>query len=764
MSVAVLTLGALNTTPVNAYPTISEEPFSISSDALAWFHSGADSEHASQRDPDASLGGYRSGTPLRCMTWDAIDPMVGLEVLEIGGGNGRGTGALNAIDDGTVTWTPPNGAAGNAVALAHGDETTLYGFGGNGWVKVRRRFTLPLVGSHSVKCIDLLNNAIGFGNVESADAISGQTYYRAVIGANRLSVPISGIRVWLDADASAGLAIAYEDLVGGTLQAVADEFTEPSGMTWNTGTTRETGLILPGLAPGHGFGLRIRRTIGADADPEPNVLNHIHVEVSDLENSFLDALRGMYRVAREDYETWGVWIGQDTEPDLDGPPDAVFTSVPCTTSLGLDHDHTYYVVIRWRNKWGLWSPNTKSKVLVMNAEGELDYNPPSPPSEVTITQTADNQAVVGARYEPALDEDHRGEIFVIWLTSDESEPDDFDPPSGYVVMGRRSGIEVCKFTDTAELLDGTPVKALVKTRRLAVLPGEKFSPDVTQLPSSGSGTIVVGHELTGWAASGFAKVLDFNEKLKEVFAYDSLVVGSGISTFTVLSGGRGLWGTTAAATVTNCVIYPISKVDSTNVESVSGEIDGMAPARPWGDLLFGDFAGQQQAPIAGPDGLTPVYISAPHNIYLLLGEGWCELWMDTVLVWKVFQDGHGLEDNGLYIPTEWDLITAPISGAGTGVFEAASATSLYLCAGNVRRMHFDAGAMTITVDELSTAGGLPEVAPQSSTWEQYAGSLLQSWDPAREDYRPYARLSGAGVFTSQWDINNSLSQAEVLAL
>jgi hypothetical protein len=270
--------------------------------------------------------------------------------------------------------------------------------------------------------------------------------------------------------------------------------------------------------------------------------------------------------------------------------------------------------------------------------------------------------------------------------------------------------------------------------------------------------------LSGWDSTGYAKIMTFSGALQEVIEYDSLVVGAGISTFTVLSGGRALWGTTAAATAPNSVIIPVTPVDSINTDVATGTIDGLVPARPWGELLVGDRYAIEQAPIAGPDGATEEYLSVPHNIYLLLGAGWCEFWMDTTLVWKVFQDGNQSTNNRLYIPSEWDLVAAAVSGAGVGVFEVTGANSVYICAGAVRRVHADASAMTISALEFSTLGGLPEVAPQSTSWEQYAGSLLQSWDPARSDYRPYGRVNSAGEFASQWDIDNSLSQAEVLSI
>ncbi len=747
----------------------------LSVDSIAWYLTGADAAGKSQRNQALSLGGFRSGVAVKSMTWDCRQPMVGVEILGVGALNGRGTGSLEAVTDNSLRWTPPEGLAGTTVTLAQGQEAKLFGFQSGAWIHVRRNSTLPMVGTHSVQCMDIYNNAIGLGNVASADAVAGEVFYRAVIGKNEFDGPMVDFKIWLDADANTGIAIGYEAAVADEIQTIADETTAPTGITWVTGTTSATGISVPSVVAGGSFGIWIRKTIAADTAPSPRELVHIHVQYGDLvPTTRLDDLRGKYRIARSDYVTYGLWVGQDAEPDFDVAADEEFVTLPHTTTLSLDPDHVYYGVVRQRNKWGLWSQNMKSTALPMDAAGDQGFVAPHAPSIIAITQSGDNYPIFSARYEPSQDtalanssrnDPGRAEIFVLWYTRDDSTPDPTDTPSAYGLMGTRAGVETLKYTETGTaFLDETPVKALVRTRRLAVGPGDAFSPDTTQLPASGSGTIVVASELAGWDSTGYLKVTTFAGGLQEVVEYSNLVVGAGISTFTVGSGGRGLWGTTAAATVTNNVIYPVTPVDSENATVTEYAIDGIAPGRPWGELLFGTDGAQEQSPVDGPDGVTEEYISVPNDHYLLLGEGWCELWMGSDLVWKVFQDGNLTDLNGLYIPSEWTITTGSISGASTGVFDSASSTALYIVAGLVRRVYINSSAMTITLPSFSSLGGIPEVAPQSSTWEQYAGTLLQSWDPERQDYRPYAQLTTAGLLTSQWTVYNDLTQAEIVAL
>jgi len=765
---SIVGTGALNGT----VPVVSGTGFVVDGDeatvdAIGWYLTGADAEGRSQRSQAASLGGFRSGVCVKSMVWDCDQPMVGVEIIEIGALNGVGSGSLEAVTSDSIRWTPPNGRAGTAVDLLSGNEATLFGFESGAWIKVRRRSTIPMVGIHTVQCLDVYNNAIAFDNVASADAVAGSVKYRAIMGRNSYSGPAINMAIWLDAAANENIEIGYELAVAGEIQSIADEDTAPTGITWVNGITDATGILIPYVPAGDSFGIWIKRTIAADSDPTPRLLNHIHVKFSDLTGTdHYDDLRGKYRIARNDFVTYGLWVGQDEQPDFSVAANEEFTSLPHTTALTLDASHIYYATLRQRNKWGLWSQNMESTTLPLDAAGEQTFVKPSAPNTVAITQTgSENYPIVSARYEPAFDDDHRGDIFVIWYTRDDSAPDPTDTPSGYKVMNGRVGIETLKFTASgADFIDETPVKALVRTRRLAIGSGTAFSPDTTQLPASGAGTIVVDSELAGWDSTGFMKITTFSGALQEVVEYDTLVVGSGISTFTVLSGGRAQWGTTAAATATNSVIYPVYAVDSDNTTATEYVVDGIAPGRPWGELLFGNEAAQEQTPIAGPDGVTVEYIDEPNNIYLLLGEGWCELWMDTVLVWKVFQDGNTTEQNAVYVPYEWDLVADSVSGASTGVFDAVDADNLYIVAGSSRKVHIDASAMTITMLTLSSLGNLPEVAPTSSTWEQYAGSLLQSWDPQRSDYRPYAQITTDGELAMQWAIDNSLTQAEIVAL
>lgn len=751
--------------PTVAGDAFALDPSAIDGDSLSWYLSGATQDGETQRHPEASLGGYRSGQLAEFMSWDCSNPMVGIEIVAVSGGNGRGSGSLEAVTEDSVRWAPPGGSSGTAVTITNGSEATLYGFESGAWIKIKRFSDIPLEGIHSVTCIDCYNNL--FANVPSADAVAGEVYYRALIGKNTSDYSLATFLAWVDPGTDGSVAIAIETPSSGAIQAIANENTAPTGLTWSTGSTPSTGLSQVAIGPGETIGLWMRITVAADTAPEMTQLLNVKYQYTNSILDFENAVRGRYRIARDDYVMDGVWVGQDEAPDLSLDPDETFTSTPHTTALALTSGHTYYCVRRTRNKYGAWSQNSIPTPLRLATDGGVDPLLPTSPTDIAVSQNSSDEVVVTAMYEPAGDAS-RAEIFVVWFTADETAPDpDIDTPAGYALMDGRAGIEILNFTDSGTAqLDGTPIEAIVRTRRVVVEDGDSFSPDTTQLGASGGGTIVVASELSNWASSGFLKTTDLNGSIIEIVAYSSLVVGGGISTFTVDAAGRAQWGTSAVAMAPETVIYEVSSADSNNTDTVPYTVDALVPGRPWGDIFFGYHGKQTQSPIAGPDGVTKEYIDQPNNVYMLLGEGWSELWINTTLAWKVYCDSNSLALQTVYIPSEWDLVASAVSGAPTSgdVFETGSATSLYVVSGGVRRAHIDAAAMTITAAEFSVNGDVPDVAPQSSTWEQYEGSLVQVWDPGRADYRPYMKLTSAGAMQFAFDLDNSATQIEVEAL
>lgn len=724
--------------------------------ALQPFLTGAAATGAPARDVEGSTGGFRSGARFRSMEWDSADPLIGVSILDVSGANGQGVGSLTAASAGSVTWTPPGGTVGTVVSLAAGAEIVAPGANSGAWLRLRRLsqtgMSAPLSGTHAVQCIDLYNNL--FPDVATEDAVAGLVTERALMLLNTAGAVIN-FRAWVG-DCDGDIEIALETPTDGELLG--------AGLSWSTGSTAETGPSISLVGDGVEIGLHLRRTVAAATAPSPSQAWDVRYQFSDGVATYESAVRGRYRIEREDYVKDGIWIGIGQDPDFDAAPDETWTTTPHTTSLGLTLPATVHAARRAMNKWGMWGIPTEVMVYHLDAEGEATRRPPSGPHDVSVMQTAANLPTVAATYEADTDGSDRAMIWAIWLATDGTEPDGSGDPDGYGLVQHNAAIDDLAWTSTGDgLMDGTPVKALVRLRRLDAT-GAEHSPDVIQLSDSGAGTLKFDEEITGWDTSGYARIWTRFGRLLEVVHYSDLVVASGQTTMTV--DQRGLMGTSATATNPNYLVAPVIAVDSENTDTATWEISAVAPGRPSGALLFGERGSQAQAPVTGPDGVTPQMLDAGENVHLLLGEGWASLYVDAVLVWRCLLHGQHGEMNGLYVPSEWTMQTGAISGAasGPGVVDVVDSNTVYLVVNGVRRVLIDLAAMEITAASWDEDINLEQKAEQDGALDQFGATLLLAWDPEREDYRPYFQVTAAGAVNVATGIVETMTSAEVEAL
>lgn len=735
-------------------------PGTIAGDSIpVYLTGGAVAEGENQHDPRESLGGFRSGARARSMTWDTVDPMIGIQILEVSGYNGRGVGALSAASADSLQWRAPRDSdAGEAVEIDTGEEAVIVSASAGAWIRVKRVGTVDLSGTHSVRVLDLYNDVIGFEDVANADAVAGLVDEIALMFKNEGDGWFRDLRFWIGTDNEAPIAIAAETPTAGELQA-----SPSTGITWSSATTRATGIAYGDPALGEQVGLRIKRTIPALATASGTVLVQVMYSYDDNAGSrYTGELRGRYRVARTASVGYGVWVGVGAAPDLTAAPDETFTSFPHTTSLSLSNDETYHVVVRARNQWGLWSQNITASIIEVDGGGTAVEGRPDAPANIIVTQNSDNEARVAAVYDAGAD-DYPADLLVVWV--DDAAPDGTGTPSGYQLVPPEVAYYDLAYTDTGvDWIDGTPIYALVRARRLLSGGGDVFAPDMIQLAASGTGSLKVSEELSGWGSSGYARTMRVTGELLEVWSYSAVTVGTGETTITV--DARALLGTSGFATSEAIRCEPITWVDSDNTATATYTIVETAPGRPAGEVLLGDRAGVYQAKVSGPDGVTPVVIDAGNSHELLLGEGWASLYMDTALVWRFIWDTGSPERNGFYVPSEWTIVNAAVSGSAvdSGVWDSVDADTLYLVAGGVRRVKIDANAMEITVATLNDEATMPERITQAATLEQYAGTLLLSWDPGVEGYAVVGQLTGAGVLNVRSVLDNSLAQSAVEAL
>lgn len=169
-------------------------------DSIRAYNTGAGSDGAAQTNADASLGNYRSATEISVLAVVRNSAIANITLDYVAGANGTGTGTLTASGANDLRWTPPGGTQGAAVTIANGETKVLEGGGSDGaskYIRVSRTSAAALTGTETDDLSDVVNNAVGFDNVSSAEAAAGDNEYRCIGYKNVGSVAVGGLTFWL---------------------------------------------------------------------------------------------------------------------------------------------------------------------------------------------------------------------------------------------------------------------------------------------------------------------------------------------------------------------------------------------------------------------------------------------------------------------------------------------------------------------------------------------------------------------------------------
>ncbi len=167
-------------------------------DSIRLYLTGAASAGASQADPNASLGGFRSGNEITHLAYAVSNPISNLTIDFLAGANGTGSGTITVTGDDTLTWTPPGGSAGPAVTILNGETKILEAAGApEKFIRVSRTSTDPLTGTATLTLTDQFNNVIGMDNVSSAEAAAGDTEYRAIMLRNEAATEVKNVKIYI---------------------------------------------------------------------------------------------------------------------------------------------------------------------------------------------------------------------------------------------------------------------------------------------------------------------------------------------------------------------------------------------------------------------------------------------------------------------------------------------------------------------------------------------------------------------------------------
>lgn len=174
--------------------------------------------------------------------------------------------------------------------------------------------------------------------------------------------------------------------------------------------------------------------------------------------------RGFHRVANDALAEYELYRGVDGSPDFDSDPWETFANLP-HESAALDPDHTYHFVLRKRNAWDLVSQNIAEWVVAIDASGNQEVTHPSAPEEITIEAAAGGKAKVKAYYYYDADGENQATKFLVYLTSDGSDPNPETDEPTEVTMSKTGGIAKLNWLSSA-YADETTIKVLIRTRRV----------------------------------------------------------------------------------------------------------------------------------------------------------------------------------------------------------------------------------------------------------------------------------------------------------
>lgn len=234
---------------------------------LKLYLTGAGTEGATQTNPNASIGGKRSGTAYYSYNPPTLTNITGVAVDDISGNCGAGNATLaynNAAK--TLVFTAPGDTPGSAVNVEAGGAVELYsGTADKYAVATVTSGSLPAMDKSDTFPVSYKAENL-FDSVSSGVAQTGKTSYRGVVLKNESGYTMYGAVVWIATNTPFPMdevSIGLEAVSNGGIQALADELTAPSGVSFSLAASEGAALEIGNLAAGGMYGIWIKRVVQA---------------------------------------------------------------------------------------------------------------------------------------------------------------------------------------------------------------------------------------------------------------------------------------------------------------------------------------------------------------------------------------------------------------------------------------------------------------------------------------------------------------------
>ena len=223
-------------------------------DALGVFLSGG----SSNPFPSDSLGGLISTKLVRGMSPLFSSPIQGLIIEDAAAANGAGEASV-AVEEGVAIYTPPDGLAGDGIAVAEGERKNLTGADTSKTIRVYRVPDLVFSGEAVFELLDRLNGVVSMSDVPDADRVAGSVCYRALF--LKALGEVSQLKAWITTTGQSSFALALEEPESdGSIQTISDEETAPADVSWVDAVSLATAVDVGTLLEDETQGLWVRRT------------------------------------------------------------------------------------------------------------------------------------------------------------------------------------------------------------------------------------------------------------------------------------------------------------------------------------------------------------------------------------------------------------------------------------------------------------------------------------------------------------------------
>jgi hypothetical protein len=275
----------------------------------------------------------------------------------------------------------------------------------------------------------------GWAHVRTSGGTSREIVYYTSRTATSLTVP-SGGRGLLGTSAAAGSATDTVDAIPGVciaketadsnnrIQVIANNTTEPTGVTWNTGNTAAAGLDYGALASNANAGLWLKFDIPAVAIP--SMINPVNIEVSFIAGgvTYYNSLNYNMRIRATSYNRYELFAGVDANPTLTGAASTTSATLPFTYALSAPVSGTreHRITVRKRNVLGLSSLNNYYRSFTVDNTGALVASDVSDPIAFSLENAGSKSIIVRASYAPSFDTSP-ADKFVFYITDTGVDPD-----------------------------------------------------------------------------------------------------------------------------------------------------------------------------------------------------------------------------------------------------------------------------------------------------------------------------------------------------